>query len=106
MNHRDVDTLEFKKFLDENAFILLDVRTEDEFNSGHLKDASNIDFYKSDFEADIDGLDKRERYLVYCRSGNRSRQTMFLMRDLGFDEVYNLQGGILSWNDEGLDVEN
>lgn len=105
MNHRDIDTLEFKKFLDENAFMLIDVRTEEEFNLGHLKDAANIDFYKSDFESNIDGLDKRERYLVYCRSGNRSRQTMFLMRDLGFDEVYNLQGGIISWNDEGFDVE-
>lgn len=105
MKHKDIDTTEFKKLHEENSYVLIDVRTIDEFNSGRLKNASHIDFYRSDFEASIDGLDKRERYLVYCRSGNRSRQTMFLMRDLGFDEVYNLEGGIIAWNDEGFDVE-
>ena len=104
MNHRDLDTTEFKKLFDENSLVLIDVRTEDEFKLGHLKDAAHIDFYKDDFEASLDGLDKRERYLVYCRSGSRSRQTMYLMRDLGFDEVYNLEGGIIAWNDEGHEI--
>ncbi|MCB0727412.1 MAG: rhodanese-like domain-containing protein [Ignavibacteria bacterium] len=104
MKHKDIDTKEFKKLHEENSFVLIDVRTRDEFDLGHLKDASHIDFYSGDFESNIDGLDKRERYLVYCRSGNRSRQTMFLMRDLGFDEVYNLEGGIIAWNDEGFDI--
>ncbi|HMQ67973.1 MAG TPA: rhodanese-like domain-containing protein [Ignavibacteria bacterium] len=104
MKHKDIDTKEFKKFFEENSFVLLDVRTEEEFKLGHIKDASNIDFYHGSFEASIDELDKRERYLVYCRSGNRSRQTMFLMRDLGFDEVYNLEGGIIAWNDEGFEI--
>ncbi len=46
MNHRDLDTTEFKKLFDENSFVLIDVRTEDEFKLGHLKDAAHIDFYK------------------------------------------------------------
>ena len=50
MNHRDLDTTEFKKLFDENSFVLIDVRTEDEFKLGHLKDAAHIDFYKDDFE--------------------------------------------------------
>ncbi|HAY35298.1 MAG TPA: rhodanese-like domain-containing protein, partial [Bacteroidetes bacterium] len=52
---------------------------------------------KPDFEDALDELDKRKKYLVYCRSGNRSRQAMFLMRDLGFEEVNNLSEGIISW---------
>lgn len=105
MKHLDVDTPSFKQFFEEDAFVLIDVRTEDEFKSGHLKGATNIDFYKETFEDDLDTLDKRKRYLVYCRSGNRSRQTMFLMKDLGFEEVYNLANGIISWHDHGFHIE-
>ncbi len=105
MNHKDVSTADFKNYLEEDSYILLDVRTPDEFKSGRLKGASNINFYEETFEDEIDKFDKRKKYLVYCRSGNRSRQAMFLMRDLGFDEVYNLENGIISWNDHGFQIE-
>ncbi len=104
MNHQDIDTRTFKDKLEEDAYVLLDVRTEDEYNAGHLTGSINIDFYSHNFETDIDELDKRMKYLVYCRSGNRSRQAMFLMRDLGFEEVYNLAGGIISWHDHGFEI--
>ncbi len=105
MNHKDVDTASFKNLFEENSYEILDVRTREEFQAGHLKGASNIDFYDSSFESNLDELDKRKKYLVYCRSGNRSRQAMFLMRDLGFEEVYNLESGIISWNDHGFLIE-
>ncbi|MBK8550733.1 MAG: rhodanese-like domain-containing protein [Ignavibacteria bacterium] len=105
MNHKDVSTADFKNYLEEDSYILLDVRTPDEFKSGRLKGASNINFYEETFEDEIDKFDKRKKYLVYCRSGNRSRQAMFLMRDLGFDEVYNLENGIISWDDHGFQIE-
>lgn len=106
MNHLDIDTKTFKDKLDEDAYVLLDVRTKDEYEAGHLAGALNIDFYDHNFETHIDELDKRMKYLVYCRSGNRSRQAMFLMRDLGFEEVYNLAGGIISWNEHGFEIAN
>ncbi len=91
--------------IEEDSFVLIDVRTHEEFREGHIKGAVNIDFYKTTFEDDIDEFDKRKRYLVYCRSGSRSRQAMYLMRDLGFEEVYNLSNGIISWNENNFPVE-
>lgn len=91
--------------IEEDSFVLIDVRTLEEYSEGHIKGAVNLDFYKTTFEDDIDELDKRKRYLVYCRSGNRSRQAMYLMRDLGFEEVYNLSDGIISWNENNYPVE-
>ncbi len=105
MNHKDVDTQSFKDLFEADAYVLLDVRTPEEYSNGHLKDATNIDFYKETFEDEIDVLDKRKKYLVYCRSGNRSRQAMFLMRDLGFEEVYNLTNGIISWHEHGFHID-
>ncbi len=84
---------------------VLDVRTPEEFAEGHLAGAANIDFYGADFADQLDSLDKNQPYFVYCRSGNRSAQTMVIMRDLGFTEVYELQGGILSWFGAGLPIE-
>ncbi len=105
MNHKDVDTNSFKNLFEEDSYIIIDVRTAEEYSSGHIKGAANIDFYDQVFEDKIDEFDKRKKYLVYCRSGNRSRQAMFLMRDLGFEEVYNLENGIISWNEHGYQTE-
>jgi rhodanese-related sulfurtransferase len=106
MIHKDLDTSSFKDLYDGKSYFLLDVRTPEEFSAGHLKGAVNINFYDQTFEENIDSLDKRKKYLVYCRSGGRSRQAMFLMRDLGFEEVFNLSGGILSWSEHDYEVEN
>ncbi|MBS1550678.1 MAG: rhodanese-like domain-containing protein [Bacteroidetes bacterium] len=105
MNHQDINTSSFRQMIEEDSFVLIDVRTLEEYSEGHIKGAVNLDFYKTTFEDDIDELDKRKRYLVYCRSGNRSRQAMYLMRDLGFEEVYNLSDGIISWNENNYPVE-
>lgn len=85
-------------------FIILDVRTPPEFSGGHLENAVNMDYYSSEFIIRLNGLDKTKAYLVYCRSGYRSGQTMELMKLLGFTEVYNMLGGILAWSDAGYPV--
>lgn len=105
MKHLDIDTITFKEHLENDAYVLLDVRTPEEFSDGHLKNAANINFHNDTFEEEIDELDKRKKYLVYCRSGNRSRQAMFLMRDLGFEEVYNLERGIIDWKQNNFPIE-
>lgn len=105
MNHIDIDTPSFRQMIEEDACVIIDVRTPEEYNSGFLKGAINIDFHHDEFEILIDELDKRKKYFVYCRSGNRSRHAMFLMRDLGFEEVYNLEGGIISWGNHGYPLE-
>lgn len=85
--------------------VVLDVRTPDEFNAGHLDGAVMIDFYESDFAANINELDRDQPYLLYCRSGNRSGQTLALMEDLGFTNVADVDGGINAWLDAGLPVQ-
>ena len=77
--------------------ILIDIRTVEEFNSGKIAGATNIDFYSASFRSELDLLDKNKTYLIYCRSGSRSSQAMNIMKSLGFSEVYELNGGINTW---------
>lgn len=81
---------------------ILDVRTQEEYDEGHLPDATLIDFYSTDFEEKLSTLDRNKTYLVYCRSGNRSGQTMNMMKEAGFLQVYNLSGGVISLNSSVL----
>ena len=81
--------------------VILDVRTEEEFESGYIPNAKNIDLRMGPgFIDEINTLEKNKSYYVYCRSGARSAQAVQLMRDLGFNETYNLLGGILNWEGE------
>jgi len=84
---------------------ILDVRTPQEYADGHLSGAANLDFYEPDFAASLDELDKEQPYFVYCRSGSRSESAIETMKGLGFTEVYELDGGIVSWVQAGLPVE-
>ena len=83
-------------------FVILDIRTPGEYQSGHLKDATMIDYYSNAFVNDIGRLDREKTYLVYCRSGNRSARSMDLFKKLQFQRVYHLATGIISWNAAGL----
>ncbi len=82
--------------------LLLDVRTPEEFAEGHLKNALNYDFKGSDFKAKIGDLDKAKTYYVYCRSGKRSAAAVAEMRSQGFKTVYELEGGMLKWVEDGM----
>jgi len=94
---------DFANLLDED-FVLNDIRTPQEFNSVHIKGAQDLDFYAGTFESELDALDKNENYLIYCRSGSRTSKTLDMMEDLGFREVYDLQGGINTWKSSGFGV--
>jgi len=87
------------------GLVTLDVRTLEEFTEVRIAGAKNLDFYAPDFADRLDDLDKTLPYFVYCRTGNRSGQTIDTMRDLGFEQVYNLDGGIVAWNEAGFPVE-
>ncbi len=84
--------------------VVLDVRTAEEFASGHLDGAVMLDFHSPTFADDLATLDPDVPYLMYCRSGNRSGQTRAIMEQLGFTDVADVDGGILSWADSGLPV--
>ena len=83
---------------DENA-VILDVRTEDEFNDGYIENALNIDINKGQgFIYEIEELDKNKNYYVYCQAGMRSAKACAVMNELGIENTYNLLGGIGAWN--------
>lgn len=88
---------ELFKDLIEKRIQIIDVRTVKEFNSGHIKNAANIDFKSSNFIQTISRLDKTKPYLIYCKSGNRSGKTSKIMDSLGFYKIYDLKGGFLNW---------
>lgn len=95
---RSLNPQDFKEAIDSGNYKLIDIRTQEEFNSGKIKGAENIDFYKTqEFSDYLDSLDKNGKYLIYCRSGNRSGQTLSIMKAKGFQNVSDLQGGINAW---------
>jgi rhodanese-related sulfurtransferase len=93
--------------LDPNSqWRILDVRTPDEYTSGHLKGATMINFYEANFKAQLEALDRNHPTILYCRSGNRSAQALNMMRELGFRNVYEIRGGILAWQSSGFPIVN
>ena len=81
----------------DNA-VILDVRTEDEFEDGNIPKAVNIDIYQGqEFISELQKLDKSKSYFVYCRSGSRSSQACAIMNQLGFENTFNLEGGFMDW---------
>ncbi|NCO62998.1 MAG: rhodanese-like domain-containing protein [Flavobacteriales bacterium] len=83
----------------DNNAVILDVRTGDEVFQGKIPNSIHIDFYKGQaFIEELETLDKSKNYYVYCRSGNRSGQACKMMKQLGFQNAYNLIGGMLQWD--------
>ena len=82
-------------------FVILDVRTRGEFDSGHLEGAVLIDYLEPDFEDRVGELDRGRTYLVYCGSGFRSAGACERMLGLGFRDLYDLAGGFNEWVAEG-----
>ena len=94
---------EFDSFsLDE--FKLLDVRTLEEFESGHIFTAINIDFFSADFIDKIKEFDTSLKLILYCRSDNRSSKSAQILVDNDFKNVYVIKGGIEEWIRQGNPV--
>lgn len=85
--------------------VVIDVRTPEEFQSGTIKGAENIDFNDVHFETHIGQLDQSKTYFIYCLSGGRSAQAAGLMRKKGFKEVYELDGGMMAWRNADLPIQ-
>ncbi len=86
----------FKEQL-QGDVVLLDVRTPAEYEQGFIADAQLMNFNSPEFANQLENLDKAKTYLIYCRSGGRSGRALNLMLESGFLNVFDLQGGILAW---------
>jgi len=91
-NKAKMPITDFKQELLDNA-VLVDVRTAEEFNAGHLENAQNIDWFDPNFSDQFKAVDKDKTIYLYCKVGGRSAKAQEKLKSLGFDHVVNLEGG-------------
>jgi len=83
---------------------LIDVRTKAEFASGHIDDAKNIVYQGSDWDKQVASLDKDKPVYVYCAKGGRSAKCASKLEEAGFTKIFDLDGGVTKWINEGKEV--
>jgi len=93
-----------KKNKDEPDFVILDVRTPEEYAEDHLEGSRNIDYNSPDFTSKLEEMNKNNTYIVYCRSGVRSRNAANSMSKVGYNKIYNVLGGIMECKSKGMKV--
>jgi len=97
----DLDQIKWASESVETNNIILDVRTPEEFSEGYIANATNLNIYDANtFMSKIQSYKKENSYYLYCKSGARSAQACQIMSQLGFNNVYNLLGGITNWKGE------
>ena len=95
--YETIDTNKALELIDSGA-IVIDVRTKEEYDGGHIKGSINI----PDDEIDKIDYDKDDTLIIYCATGIRSQNAINKLVDMGYTSLYNLDGGLLNW---GSDLE-
>lgn len=94
----DVTARELAEMLrKDTSIILVDVRTPEEYQQGHIKAARLMDFYSAEFHAQLQTLPKEKSIVLYCRSGRRSAEAAKFLASIGYSRVLNMLGGIIQW---------
>lgn len=104
-----VEVLNAEKFeqkIQSSDVQLVDVRTADEFAEGHLPNAINIDINGEGFNNETAKLDKEKPVMVYCKMGGRSAKAAANLKEQGFENISDLDGGIMSWKESGKTIED
>lgn len=94
-----------EKNRDNPDLVVLDVRTPEEYEKGHIEDANLLNVKSRDFENELEKMDKNKKYFVYCKAGIRGCKAVELMEKHGYSEVHNIAGGIDKWKAKRLPVE-
>ena len=101
-----MDVQEFSKYISNDDVQLVDVRTPEEYDEGHIAGSKNINVFDKDFVDEAEQtLDKSKPVAVYCRSGKRSADAAEKLTEHGF-KVTNLEGGILAWKEQNQPISN
>lgn len=95
----------FKAKIENEDVQLIDIRSPKEFSAGHIKKAVNINYFSKNFQDSIRLLKTTLPIFVYCRSGKRSSKSIALFKSVGFDSIYQLEGGLSQWKSHGFGVE-
>ena len=102
----EVNIISDNQFLEmqDTDYTLIDVRTTEEYESGHIQNALNFDFYSESFQKDILTLEKNSQIILYCKTQNRSKKTADFLKENGYREIKVIEGGITSWVKNGNDL--
>ena len=95
---------DFIEFIQDSDYVLIDVRTPEEYDLGHIPNSLNYDFYSESFQSKILALSKNESVILYCRTNNRSKKTAKILSEKGFKEIFVIEGGITEWVKNGNDI--
>ena len=101
---KNVDSNTFKELVDAGKGIILDVRTPEEVADGYINNASTINLYDEDFKDKINLIPKDKEIYVYCKAGGRSSEAAELLQSNGFNRIYNLEGGIIKWEENEFSI--
>ncbi|MBM4765182.1 rhodanese-like domain-containing protein [Bacillus sp. B15-48] len=96
--YENISITEAKQLIDDSEVTILDVRTPEEYNEGHIPNATLLPL--QELEGRLNELNKEETFLIVCRSGNRSTQASKMLTEHGFANVYNMTGGMNDWTYE------
>lgn len=100
---KTIDAVTFSKKIQETQNPqILDVRTPEEYASEHIDKAENVNWLGDSFAVTAEKYNKSKPVFVYCKSGGRSQKAATKLAELGFTNIYELEGGILKWNAAGF----
>lgn len=103
----DITAQQGKELIDRGEVFILDVRTQEEYDAGHIKGSTRIpvqDIPAQELDEAIDKIPRDKKILVYCRTAQRSAQASEILVNNGFAQVYNMKGGIVEWTNAGYEV--
>jgi rhodanese-related sulfurtransferase len=106
--YTDISVQQGKEMIDRGEVYILDVRTQEEYASGHINGSTLLavqDIPKQDLNVKLKDIPKDRKILVYCRSGRRSAMASGILAENGYAQVYNMKGGITEWMNAGYEVE-
>ena len=98
-----VDVQTTSEVMTRDDVIVLDVREQWEYDEGHIPGVIHMPM--NDVSANLDQIPTDQTIIVSCRSGNRSGQVTNFLREQGYENVHNMEGGIVAWERAGLPVE-
>ena len=106
INSPEINIISESDFVEiqDSDYTLIDVRTQDEFDLGHIDSAINLDFYSETFQNEILSLPKNEKIVLYCRTNNRSSKTATILKENGYKDISVIRGGITEWVKNGNDI--
>jgi len=100
---KDVDVQTVAAILDHPDLFLLDVREQSEYDAGHI--AGNTLIPTGSIADRLAEIPKDKEVVIYCHSGARSSRIFNFLTEEGYTNIHNMQGGIVAWQNAGLEVE-